>query len=78
MSTNNKLVTAPARERAISAALQEAGRVIAVAITNQIPTCLNCQWFDEGSEACRYAGANARPPARVIAFGCPAYEGIPF
>ena len=40
-------------------------------------TCLTCEHFDEAREICRVA--DARPPARVIASGCPSYtEEIPF
>lgn len=42
-------------------------------------TCLNCQHFVEGLETCKLW--NARPPARVIAFGCQSHldiEGVPF
>lgn len=41
--------------------------------------CLNCINFREQTELCGLA--NARPPARVICFGCPQWEnkeGIPF
>lgn len=31
-------------------------------------SCLDCAHFDEPSERCKVA--DARPPARVIAFGC--------
>lgn len=41
-------------------------------------TCVNCMHFDEQREVCKLAGA--RPPARVIAFGCDSFEedNIPF
>lgn len=40
-------------------------------------SCLTCQHFDEASEVCGLAGG--RPPARVIAMGCPKYlEEPPF
>lgn len=42
-------------------------------------TCLTCLEFNEGGEFCRKY--QARPPARVIAYGCPSYfcdEEIPF
>ena len=40
-------------------------------------SCLTCQHFTEGSEVCGLAGG--RPPARVIAMGCPQYlEEPPF
>lgn len=43
-------------------------------------SCLNCDSFDEQNEVCtRY---RQRPPARVIAFGCPDWvnlnDDVPF
>ena len=37
-------------------------------------SCLNCDFFIEAPEICKKA--NQRPPARVIAFGCPGHENI--
>lgn len=37
-------------------------------------TCLNCKHFNEQLELCNKF--KSRPPARVIAFGCPAHEDI--
>lgn len=39
-----------------------------------LQTCLNCQHFAEPTELCMKADTPQRPPARVIAFGCPAFE----
>ncbi len=42
-------------------------------------SCISCNHFDEKSEICKIA--QQRPPARVIALGCPSYEDndeIPF
>lgn len=41
-------------------------------------TCMECVNFDRDAEACKLAGQ--RPPAQVIAYGCPAYvhDDIPF
>lgn len=47
--------------------------------TGLTQTCLNCTNFDEPSEVCKKY--NARPPARVIAYGCDHYDNpndIPF
>lgn len=38
-------------------------------------SCLTCIHFDETTELC--AIANQRPPARVIAQGCSAFEEAP-
>lgn len=40
------------------------------------PSCLNCEYFSEANEGCRLAGG-ARPPARVIAFGCAKFYPSP-
>lgn len=43
-----------------------------------LPCCPNCLNFDHALEGCRLADL-ARPPARVIAFGCSAFDqDIPF
>lgn len=42
-------------------------------------SCISCLAFNEASEWCKTYGA--RPPARVIAFGCESYDDedeIPF
>lgn len=41
-------------------------------------SCLNCEYFNEPQEYCEKADGQ-RPPARVIAYGCPLYlMKIPF
>lgn len=37
-------------------------------------SCINCLKFREKTEICSLA--NQRPPARVIAFGCPKWEDV--
>jgi hypothetical protein len=67
------------REKQVATALTSIGKTIAVALVDAVTTCVNCDHFDEPSEQCRLA--NARPPARVIAFGCSSYisaKDIPF
>lgn len=44
----------------------------ALFVSGYLQTCLNCTKFDEQKELC--VAANARPPARVIAFGCESFE----
>jgi hypothetical protein len=42
-----------------------------------IKSCLNCINFNEEDETCLLA--KARPPARIIVFGCPQWDAdIPF
>lgn len=37
-------------------------------------SCISCDHFNEPEEICKKFGQ--RPPARVIAFGCPAYDDV--
>lgn len=51
--------------------------IVAEALRSATRTCLTCDHFNEPGELCKLY--NARPPARVIAFGCPSYQDeIPF
>jgi predicted component of type VI protein secretion system len=75
-TTAKPLHSSPERERAIAIALQGAARDIARSISDNMSTCLNCLNFDEATETC--ALAKARPPARVIAYGCPSFDSLPF
>lgn len=51
---------------------------IARAVHEATMTCITCDHFDLSKEVCMKFNY-MRPPARVIAFGCPAYENeIPF
>ncbi len=70
------LRSTPERERAIAIALQVAAKEIAHSVVTCMDTCVNCLHFDEPSEIC--ALAQARPPARVIAYGCPSFDNLPF
>jgi len=42
----------------------------ALADSGFLNTCVNCVHFNEDKEVCTKGGVNARPPARIIAFGC--------
>lgn len=47
------------------------------AVNFLLRTCLTCDTFNEETETCRKW--NAKPPARIIAYGCDEYiEDIPF
>lgn len=64
------------RENHIANAMREVGKELAAAAFDRLPTCMTCLYFDEQTEMCtRY---NARPPARVIAYGCPDHDSLPF
>lgn len=75
MSTDHKLRSTPERERSIAVALQSCASQVARGIVDALQTCINCEHFDEPSEVCRLAGQ--RPPARVIAHGCPCHVARP-
>lgn len=51
---------------------------ITQAVRKLIPSCLTCSHFTEATELCEAATPPARPPAKIIANGCPAYDDIPF
>lgn len=56
-------------------------KMVEVEFAYQLPykTCINCDHFIEKTEMCKQW--NAKPPARVIAFGCDKYKDedlIPF
>ena len=53
------------------------GKYLADCLYDATKTCLTCDHFDEKAEQCGLY--KARPPARVIAFGCPSYVNeVPF
>lgn len=37
-------------------------------------SCLSCRWFEENTERCLLSNPMVRPPARVIAYGCPSWD----
>lgn len=77
MATKRALSSTPERNANIAIALKECASALSTAIVDSLETCLSCEHFDEPSELCKLA--NARPPARVIAHGCPSYSAnVPF
>jgi len=49
-----------------------------VELVSRRKCCLTCQHFDEDREGCALYDMN-RPPARIVAYGCPSYlENPPF
>lgn len=51
--------------------------VIKASTTPPRRTCWECLYFDQVNEGCGLAN-NARPPAKVIAYGCPSFDFVPF
>lgn len=42
-------------------------------------TCVRCDHFNQVNETCQLANPPRRPPAMIIAYGCPKFEDeIPF
>lgn len=64
----------------LTASEHEAAHRLRGFVRCEVPSCLNCQWFKEkDGELCTKLPTPARPPARVIAYGCDAHEfDIPF
>lgn len=66
------------RDSEMAEALRALAKEVGVQVDAKVRSCLTCTHFDEASETCTMAGGS-RPPARVIAFGCPAHNcPIPF
>lgn len=68
-----------AQHKRLTLALQEViGEAMAAINAGPAPSCVNCVNFIPDGELCGLAGQ--RPPARVIAEGCPSWEhdDIPF
>lgn len=69
------------RDEAINRVREQLRQSFTHIIADNMPveTCLTCTEFDEPNEICRLY--KARPPARIIALGCPSYfdhDEIPF
>lgn len=67
------------RNGAVACIVSDLTKAMRAELDRAMRTCLNCTHFFEKDELCRFNGTNQRPPARVIASGCPAHEDeIPF
>ncbi len=65
------------RTLAIEGIAKELGAVMRKHLDESTKTCINCFHFQETTEQCKLF--RARPPARIIAFGCEKYDDqIPF
>jgi hypothetical protein len=75
MSTNEQEA---ALNRTLLEAVDKLAQGLASAARLNRRTCVHCLQFDPKTEGCHMAGGQ-RPPAPVIAFGCPKFEDdIPF
>jgi hypothetical protein len=71
------LRTAADKQATIKAVAEYLTPMIEQALRAATKTCMTCDHFRQVDEICQKY--NMRPPAKVIAFGCPAYEDeIPF
>ena len=55
-------------------------KLIDVTVTLNARNCISCEHFEESTEGCKKSNG-MRPPARIIATGCEAFENnedIPF
>lgn len=45
-----------------------------------VASCLSCFYWREPTEKCGILGEENehRPPAKVIVYGCPSWDGVPF
>lgn len=82
MSTSDraeKLAQASALDACIADAIKTCARAIGIAVIEGRSCCLHCVHFNEGAELCELAQPPQRPPAKVITFGCPAFDpAVPF
>lgn len=63
----------------IADAIKKMAKAVGQAVVDGRRTCVHCVYFDQVAEQCVYYSPAMRPPAQVIAFGCPAFEqDIPF
>lgn len=66
-----------ALDSCIADAIKQCAKAIGQAVADGRSTCVHCRHFREADELCLMA--DQRPPAKVIAFGCPAFDpDIPF
>lgn len=77
---NSKQEEVALMDAALLQAVDSLAQGLAHAAAKNRQCCLHCAFFDERQgEVCTRAKPPARPPARIIAFGCPGFEGdIPF
>ncbi len=65
-----------AKQEALAQRIRDAMHELNEVLGISTVTCLNCKYFNEKAELCKKV--MTRPPARVIAFGCPTFALITF
>jgi len=67
-------------DHALLQAVDTMAQGLAIASRQNRRTCVHCLHFQHMREECGLATPPVRPPARVIAFGCPRFEPdeVPF
>ena len=78
--SSNKPQEVAMLDQSLLEAIDMMSRGLADAARRNRRTCVHCGHFSQ-QETCTRATPPMRPPARVIAFGCPAFEDkdlIPF
>lgn len=67
------------REAALIQMVEQLGKDLRYTVDHGRRCCVNCHNFNNKVEGCRLA-KDERPPARVMAYGCPAFidDCIPF
>lgn len=77
MSSDKDIRRLPDRQQMFDAIAEHLKVAIVASLEGATKSCLTCDHFNEPGEICRLY--QARPPARIIAFGCPSYvDEIPF
>lgn len=75
MNSNNHA----ALDANIATAIEAMAKALGKAVNDGRRTCVHCGYFDQPSEVCTFYVPASRPPAKVIAFGCPSFEEqVPF
>ena len=83
MPTDEIVKTTPAGKPAFRDAIRIAGWLLQESLADNhngaqahgfMRSCISCDHFEESPERCKKA--NARPPARIIAFGCEQYSDL--
>lgn len=65
------------RDKAVQGMAEEMAKVFARELKYATRCCPTCEHFNQRLEVCTKANPPVRPPAKVIAFGCPLWSDAP-